>query len=88
MVERLEPGLAGYLMTNRAFVAPAVAEAVASLGLRAGSRVLDAGTGAGGALPALAHAVALRGTYWPSISTRPSPLWPGNTPRMRVSSNA
>jgi hypothetical protein len=47
MVERLDPGFAGYLMTNRAFVAPSVAEAVASLGLRAGSSVLDAGTGAG-----------------------------------------
>lgn len=57
MTEQLDPVLADYLLTNRDFVAPAVAEAVSSLGLGAGARVLDAGTGAGGALPALARAV-------------------------------
>ncbi|MGH3917170.1 MAG: class I SAM-dependent methyltransferase [Pseudonocardiaceae bacterium] len=48
----LNPGLATYLLTHRDFMAPAVA----SLHLPAGARVLDAGTGAGGALPALARA--------------------------------
>lgn len=58
----LDPGLAAYLRTNRDFVAAAVDEAVASLELREGGRVLDAGTGAGGALPPLAHAVGMAGT--------------------------
>lgn len=51
-------GLAAYLRTNRAFVASAVEEAVRSLGIPDGARVLDAGTGAGGGLVALARAAA------------------------------
>ncbi|WP_097231133.1 methyltransferase domain-containing protein [Streptomyces zhaozhouensis] len=45
-----------YLLTNRAFVAPTVAEAVGALGLGGRRRLLDAGTGAGGGLVALARA--------------------------------
>ncbi|MBE1536732.1 class I SAM-dependent methyltransferase [Actinomadura algeriensis] len=61
MNQDLNPVLRDYLVTNRAFVAPAVDEAVARLGLPPGGRVLDAGTGAGGALPALARAVGETG---------------------------
>jgi SAM-dependent methyltransferase len=50
--------LTAYLHTNREFVAPAVEEAVRSLRVPDGARVLDAGTGAGGGLVALANAAA------------------------------
>lgn len=50
--------LVAYLRTNRAFVAPAVDQAVRSLRIADGARVLDAGTGAGGGLVALARAAA------------------------------
>ncbi|WP_162322098.1 class I SAM-dependent methyltransferase [Nesterenkonia haasae] len=46
-----------YLVLNRAFTAPAVHEAITSIELSLTGtplRILDAGTGAGGALPALA----------------------------------
>ncbi|RMI46674.1 SAM-dependent methyltransferase [Streptomyces triticirhizae] len=45
-----------YLLTNRAFVAPTVEEAVSTLDLGGRRRLLDAGTGAGGGLVALARA--------------------------------
>ncbi len=51
-------GYLDYLTTNRGFTAPAVEAAVASIALVDPGRptqVLDAGTGAGGALPALAQ---------------------------------
>ena len=57
----LDPGLAGYLTSNRDFLAPAVEAAVMSLPLPPGARVLDAGTGAGGALPPLARAAGALG---------------------------
>ncbi|HVL84865.1 MAG TPA: class I SAM-dependent methyltransferase [Pseudonocardia sp.] len=47
--------------TARDFLAPAVWRAVASLRLPAGAWVLDAGTGSGGALPALARAAGRAG---------------------------
>ncbi|MEV3963351.1 class I SAM-dependent methyltransferase [Nocardia sp. NPDC050193] len=50
----LDPTFRTYLLANREFMAPLVAAAVAELGIPAGARVLDVGTGAGGALPALA----------------------------------
>lgn len=56
------PPLTGDLTTIRDFLAPAVADAVASLRLPAGSWVLDAGTGGGGALPALVAAIGAAGT--------------------------
>lgn len=49
------------LVTSRDFLAPAVDRAVAALRLPAGAWVLDAGTGAGGALPALARAAGAAG---------------------------
>lgn len=58
----LDPGLAGYLLTNRDFCAPAVAQAVAVLELPRGARILDAGTGAGGALRPLAAAAGHAGS--------------------------
>lgn len=60
----LDPALARYLVTNRDFCVPAVAAAVAvaALNLQAGARVLDAGTGAGGALAPLAAAVGHSGS--------------------------
>ncbi|WP_077057453.1 class I SAM-dependent methyltransferase [Streptomyces sp. MP131-18] len=45
-----------YLLTNRAFVAPTIGEAMRTLDLGGRRRLLDAGTGAGGGLVALAHA--------------------------------
>jgi hypothetical protein len=59
--EALDPGLAGYLTTNRDFVDTAVAQAVAALDLPARGRVLDMGTGAGGAIPHLVRAVGPSG---------------------------
>lgn len=56
------PPLGGSRTTTRDFLAPAVDRAVASLGMPAGAWVLDAGTGSGGALPALARAVGSAGT--------------------------
>ncbi|MGC7102732.1 class I SAM-dependent methyltransferase [Amycolatopsis lurida] len=55
----LDARLVGYLLANRDFMAPAVEAAVASLALPPGARALDVGTGAGGALPALARAGAI-----------------------------
>jgi SAM-dependent methyltransferase len=60
--KELDPRLAGYLTTNRDFLAPAVAQAVASLKIPDGARVLDMGTGAGGAIPPLAQAAGPTGT--------------------------
>lgn len=48
--------LAAYLRSNRDFAAPAVGSAVRALRIADGARVLDAGTGAGGGLVALAGA--------------------------------
>ncbi|WP_199489198.1 methyltransferase domain-containing protein [Micromonospora craniellae] len=53
-------GYLDYLLTNRNFSAPAVAAAIAAIELNVPNRplrVLDAGTGAGGALPELIAAV-------------------------------
>ncbi|MDQ3761421.1 MAG: class I SAM-dependent methyltransferase [Actinomycetota bacterium] len=50
------------LTIGREFYAPAVERAVASLNLAAGARVLDAGTGGGGAIPPLARAVGATGS--------------------------
>ncbi len=58
----LDPALVRYLVTNRDFCAPAVAAAVAALDLPSGARVLDAGTGAGGALAPLARATGHSGS--------------------------
>lgn len=58
----LDPGLASYLTTNRDFCAPVVGAAVGALGIEPGTRVLDAGTGAGGALAPLAAAVGPTGS--------------------------
>lgn len=58
----MDPGLASYLVSNRNFCAPTITGAVAALALPAGARVLDAGTGAGGALPVLAAAVGHTGS--------------------------
>lgn len=59
---QLDPRLAGYLIKNRDFVAPAVDQAIGSLGIAQGARTLDAGTGAGGAVPPLARAVGPTGS--------------------------
>lgn len=48
--------ITAYLLANRAFVAPTVEEAVGRLELAGRTRLLDAGTGAGGGLVALARA--------------------------------
>ncbi|AUS77037.1 class I SAM-dependent methyltransferase [Actinoalloteichus sp. AHMU CJ021] len=56
MTELRRTGLVTYLLSNRAFVAPAVERAVETLGLSGRRRLLDAGTGAGGGLVALARA--------------------------------
>lgn len=61
VTEALDTRLAGYLVTNRNFLAPVVDRAIATLRLPAGAWVLDAGTGAGGALPPLARAVGAAG---------------------------
>lgn len=58
----LDPGLAAALIASRDFLAPAVERAVASLQLPAGAWVLDAGTGCGAALPALARSIGAAGT--------------------------
>lgn len=62
MTTTLDPAFAGYLMTNREFLTPTVERAVDELQLEPGARVLDAGTGAGGGLVALAHAVGDAGS--------------------------
>ena len=49
----LDAGFHDYLVTNRDFMAPAVEQAIDTLDLSAARRVLDVGTGGGGALPAL-----------------------------------
>lgn len=54
----LDRVLSAYLLANRDFMAPTVDAAIASLGLPATARVLEAGTGAGGSLPPLARAAA------------------------------
>lgn len=56
------PPLASARTIRRDLLAPAVERAVASLRLPAGAWVLDAGTGYGGALPALARAIGSAGT--------------------------
>lgn len=48
--------ITAYLLANRAFVAPTVEQAVGALELAGRTRLLDAGTGAGGGLVALARA--------------------------------
>lgn len=53
--------LRAYLESNRDFLAPTVAAAVASLRIPDGGHVLDVGTGAGGALGPLARAVGAGG---------------------------
>lgn len=58
----VSPGLVAYLTTNREFMAPAVADAITSLDLREGARILDVGTGGGGALPPLVTAAGSSGT--------------------------
>lgn len=58
----LGPGLVASLMASRDFLTPAMERAVASLRLPAGAWVLDAGTGSGAALPALARAAGAAGT--------------------------
>ncbi|MFC0530954.1 class I SAM-dependent methyltransferase [Phytohabitans kaempferiae] len=57
----LDSRLVGYLTANRDFVDAAVAQAIAALDLPVGGRVLDMGTGAGGAIPHLANAVGPSG---------------------------
>lgn len=61
-VTALDPGLASYLTTNRDFRAPVIGAAVGALGIEPGTRVLDAGIGAGGALAPLAAAVGPTGS--------------------------
>lgn len=56
MTADLDTGLRDYLVTNRDFMAPAVEQAIGLLDLNAARRVLDVGTGGGGALPVLARA--------------------------------
>ncbi|WP_255308316.1 SAM-dependent methyltransferase [Streptomyces marincola] len=56
MTEMQRTGLHGYLLSNRAFSAPAVEQAVRAMDLRGRRHLLDAGTGAGGGLVALARA--------------------------------
>lgn len=56
MTADLDTGFQDYLVTNRDFMAPAVEQAIGMLDLKAARRVLDVGTGGGGALPALARA--------------------------------
>ncbi len=58
----IDPSFLAYLTTNRYFAAPAIESAIVSLNLAAGARVLDAGTGAGAALPPLARAVGTTGS--------------------------
>lgn len=58
----LDPGLAAYLQTNRDFLISVVDQAIASLGIGHGARVLDAGTGAGGALAPLVRAAGTAGS--------------------------
>lgn len=55
------PPVVDELAAVRDYLAPAIERAVASLRLPAGGWVLDAGTGGGGALPALARAVGAAG---------------------------
>ncbi|MBF6352080.1 methyltransferase domain-containing protein [Nocardia flavorosea] len=52
--ETLDPVFSTYLLANRKFMEPLVSAAIAGMAIVPGSRVLDVGTGAGGALPALA----------------------------------
>ncbi|OCC14035.1 class I SAM-dependent methyltransferase [Streptomyces sp. PTY087I2] len=56
MTDIRQTGLVSYLLSNRAFMAQAVQQAVDTLDLAGRRRLLDAGTGAGGALPPLALA--------------------------------
>lgn len=57
----LTPGRVTSLTAVRDFLDPAVERAVAAMRLPAGAWVLDAGTGSGGALPALARAAGAAG---------------------------
>lgn len=58
----VNPSFLTDLTTGRDFLAPAVECAVMSLNLAIGARVLDAGTGGGGALPPLVRAVGTTGS--------------------------
>ncbi|QUX27686.1 class I SAM-dependent methyltransferase [Nocardiopsis akebiae] len=60
MTDIQQNGLIPYLLANRAFVAPAVERAVGAMDLTGRTRLLDAGTGAGGGLVALARAAGPR----------------------------
>ncbi|MEU1898644.1 class I SAM-dependent methyltransferase [Nocardiopsis dassonvillei] len=60
MTDIQQNGLIPYLLANRAFVAPAVEQAVGAMDLSGRTRLLDAGTGAGGGLVALARAAGPR----------------------------
>lgn len=60
MTDVRQNGLVPYLLANRAFVAPAVEQAVGAMDLPGRTRLLDAGTGAGGGLAALARAAGAR----------------------------
>lgn len=53
--------LSNHLVASRDYLSPVVSQAVHTLRLPAGAWVLDAGTGAGGALPPLARAVGSAG---------------------------
>lgn len=57
MAEAIPPVLEAYLLSHRGAMAPVIGAAIGSLGLPGGGTVLDAGTGAGGALGPLAVAV-------------------------------
>lgn len=58
----VDSGFINYITTSRAFIAPVVEQAVASLCIPSGARVLDMGTGGGGALPPLARAAGRTGS--------------------------
>lgn len=58
----IDSSLLALLTTSRDFFAPTVARAIASLHLADSARILDAGTGAGGALRPLAQAVGANGS--------------------------
>lgn len=61
MAPQLDAVFETYLICNRTFLGPAVAEAIQLLSPPVGGRVLDAGTGGGGALGPLAASVGEQG---------------------------
>ncbi|MHA6628684.1 methyltransferase domain-containing protein [Pseudonocardia sichuanensis] len=69
----LAPGRTASLLAGRDFLAPTVQRAVESLHLPAGAWVLDAGTGSGAALPALARAAGGAGSVR-AVDTDPDVL--------------